>query len=144
MTSTSDEELINMGTKYFYYKWTRGSQDNSVSGQMDTADIADLKQQIANLKDQHTLAEIQEETYNEMYLNSKKNPSTFGLFSRLGLRNTQDWVLAYFFVSFIIFSVFMILLAARTAVNKTLTILMTLGAMISLGTMAAVTILAMG
>ena len=133
-----------MGTKYFYYKWTRGSQDNSVSGQMDTADIADLKQQIANLKDQHTLAEIQEETYNEMYLNSKKNPSTFGLFSRLGLRNTQDWVLAYFFVSFIIFSVFMILLAARTAVNKTLTILMTLGAMISLGTMAAVTILAMG
>ena len=144
MTSTSDEELINMGTKYFYYKWTRGSQDNSVSGQMDTADIADLKQQIANLKDQHTLAEIQEETYNEMYLNSKKNPSTFGLFSRLGLRNTQDWVLAYCFVSFIIFSVFMILLAARTAVNKTLTILMTLGAMISLGTMAAVTILAMG
>jgi hypothetical protein len=51
----------------------------------------------------------QEQTYDREFLDRKQNPSTSGIFYRIGLRTTEDWVMAFFFFSYILF-VFMCLI----------------------------------
>ena len=60
-----------------------------------------------------------EEVYDREFLDRKKNPSSFGLLSKVGLQTTQDWVLAFFFLSYIIFSVLFIVMIVIGAENKT-------------------------
>jgi hypothetical protein len=116
MTTPSDEDLVNMGMKYFYYK-TRSATGDSITAQMDATEKANLEQQIKDFTDKITLAEIEEETANETYLSMKENPGKYGLFSAIGLRTTQDWVLAYFFFAYIVFSVLIVLTSARESHN---------------------------
>lgn len=132
-----------MGTKYFYYK-SRGPGGGPVTLQIDNTQIASMKNQLSDLSGQVLLAEIEEETYNEMYLNSKKNPATFGLFSKVGLRNTQDWVLAYFFFSYIVFSVLIILQSLQASVNRMLTLMTMSAIMISIGVFLYIFVRVMG
>jgi len=127
MTPPSDADLLNAATKYFYYK-SRGSSNDP-----DNVLKEDLTGQLNDLKDKITLAEIEEETYDEMYLNSKKNPGDYGLFSKVGLRTTQDWVLAYFFFAFSVFSLFVILTALKMSVNKMWTGVAVSGIMLAVG-----------
>jgi len=142
MSVPSDEDLLNMGTKYFYYK-TRGAA-GGIQGKMDAVDMKELDGQIVDLGDNINLLQIQEETYNEMYLNSKKNPSTFGLFSKVGLRNTQDWVLAYFFFSFVVFSVFLMWDAIKAPGGNVMKGFMWGSIMLGLGVMATIAIISYG
>jgi hypothetical protein len=134
MISPSDEDLINAASKYFYYRAV--SQRGDVNLVKSTLDAE--KQ---NILDQITLAEIEEETYNEMYLNNKKNPNTYGLFSKIGLQTTQDWVLAYFFFSYIVFGILVLLTILKTSVNKSSTILTGSGILIIVGIVFYVIIL---
>ena len=127
MTPPSDADLLNAATKYFYYK-SRGSSNDP-----DNLLKEDLTTQLNELKDKITLAEIEEETYDEMYLNAKKNPGEYGLFSKVGLRTTQDWVLAYFFFAFSVFSLFVILTALKMSVNKMWTGVAVSGIMLAVG-----------
>ena len=143
MSVPSDEDLLNMGTKYFYYKSRTGGAAG-LQGKMDLADIVELDTQLADLNDKIRLAEIQEETYNEMYLNSKKNPSTFGLFSKVGLRNTQDWVLAYFFFSLTVFSLLLVWDVIKAPDGTLFTGIMWAGVMLSVGALATITIMLYG
>jgi len=76
---------------------------------MDANEIKGLTQELHALKTNIRRAQAEEETYNEMYLDNKKNPKTFGLFGKLGLRTTQDWVFALFYFSYIVFSISLIL-----------------------------------
>jgi|UniRef100_A0A6C0K467 hypothetical protein len=128
MSPPSDIELINAATKYFFYKG-RGSNSNG----SDPILITDLRIKLQDINDKITLAEIEEETYNETYLNLKKNPTTYGLFSKVGLRTTQDWVLAYFFFSYIILSTFIIIVAIKKSVNKIKTFFSVSGIMVGIG-----------
>jgi hypothetical protein len=76
---------------------------------MDTNEIKALTQELHALKTKIRQGQAEEETYNEMYLDNKKNPKTFGLFGKLGLRTTQDWVFALFYFSYTVFSISLIL-----------------------------------
>jgi hypothetical protein len=113
MSVPSDEELINAATKYFYYKANVNQKSN-----IDNIDLKTLQTQRQTILDKITLAEIEEETHNEMYLNTKKNPSSYGLFSKVGLKTMQDWVLAYFFFSYVVLSILIILTSLVMSVNK--------------------------
>lgn len=127
MRPPSDVELLNAATKYFYYK-SRGSSNDP-----DTQLMTDLQTQLNGLNDKITLEEIEEETYDEMYLNAKKNPGSYGLFSSVGLRTTQDWVLGYFFFSYIVISVFIVLTALKESVNKLWTAVAVSGVLLAIG-----------
>lgn len=127
MRPPSDVELLNAATKYFYYK-SRGSTNDP-----DDRLKEDLQTQLNGLNDKITLEEIEEETYDEMYLNAKKNPGSYGLFSSVGLRTTQDWVLGYFFFSYIVISVFIVLTALKESVNKLLTAVAVSGVLLAIG-----------
>lgn len=112
MTNPSDEDLINAAANYFLYKSQTGSAGSaglSMQSQMDANEIKGLTQELDALKTKIRRAQAEEETYNEMYLDNKKNPKTFGLFGKLGLRTTQDWVFALFYFSYIVFSISLIL-----------------------------------
>ena len=125
MTSPSDIDLINAATKYFYYKTAGPSSDTNLK--------ADLQNQLKNITDQITLAEIEEETYSEMYLNTKKKPAKFGLFSKVGLTTTQDWLLAYFFFSYIVLSVILTVKLITNSSNSTVTIVTMSGLSFTIG-----------
>lgn len=125
MTSPSDIDLINAATKYFYYK----NASPSLHGDLRT----DLENQLKNINDQITLAEIEEETYSEMYLSTKKNPTKFGLFSSVGLSTTQDWLLAYFFFSYIILSIVITLRLVTDSYNSTVTVVTMSGVFFAIG-----------
>ena len=79
-----------------------------------------LFRSLNDLKGENLILDSQEETYNEMYINAKENPTNFSLFSKLGLRTTQDWVLAYFFFSYILFSVITMITVIKQSQQKTL------------------------
>jgi hypothetical protein len=139
MSVPSDEELINAATKYFYYKANTGQKRN-----IDDVDLKSLQTQKQTILDKITLAEMEEETHNELYLNTKKNPGTYGLFSKVGLQTTQDWVLAYFFFSYIVFGVLVLLTILQTSVNKILTVLSVSGILIMIGIVLFLFVLTFG
>jgi hypothetical protein len=139
MSGPSDEELINAATKYFYYKANTGQKMN-----IDDVDLKSLQAQKQTILDKITLAEIEEETHNEMYLNTKKRPGTYGLFSKVGLQTTQDWVLAYFFFSYIALSVLILLTILQTSVNKMMTVLSVAGVLFAIGLVFFLFILSFG
>jgi hypothetical protein len=139
MSGPSDEELINAATKYFYYKANTGQKMN-----IDDVDLKSLQAQKQTILDKITLAEIEEETHNEMYLNTKKSPGTYGLFSKVGLQTRQDWVLAYFFFSYIALSVLILLTALQISVNKILTVLSVSGVLFAIGLVFFLFILSFG
>jgi hypothetical protein len=115
MSASSDEELLNMATKYFYYKSQGSGSGSGITSKMDAIDTAELNRELAVLNDKIKLAQTEEETYNEIYLNNKQNPVKFGLFSNFGLRTTQDWILAYFYFSYIVFTILLIISGIRGA-----------------------------
>jgi hypothetical protein len=132
MAYTSDEDLMNAATKYFYYK---SAGAGSVTGQIDAADIADLNRQLTMLNDKISLAQTEEETYNEVYLNNQRNPKAFGLFSKWGLRTTQDWMFAYFYFSYIVFSVVLLGVSIKYSQNHLLTFTAVSGVLLFMGVM---------
>ena len=138
MRAPSDLDLINTAAKYFYYK-SRGSTNDP-----DHLLEQTLKKELDILKDKINLAEIEEETYDEMYLNAKKNPVTYGLFSKVGLQTTQDWVLGYFLFSYVIISIFIILTALKVSVNKIWTGIAVSGVMLAIGLVFFLMILYLG
>jgi len=143
MTTPSDEDLINMATKYFYQQTSAGGSGGSVTNQMDMVEIDGLNRKVVELNDMITLAEIEEETSNEMYLSSKQNPGKYGLFSAVGLRTTQDWILAYFFFSYVTFSVLLVLSTLRTVENK-MSALLVFGGMGLLGVILYIAVMSLG
>ena len=128
MSVPSDEELINAATKYFYYE-----ANTSQKGNIDRIDLKSLQTQKQTILDKITLAEIEEETHNEMYLNTKKSPGTYGLFSKVGLQTTQDWLLAYFFFSYIVLSILFILTSTMASPNMLMTFISTTGVLAAIG-----------
>lgn len=128
MSVPSDEELINAATKYFYYK-----ANTSQKGNIDTVDLKSLQTQKQTILDKITLAEIEEETHNEMYLNTKKSPGSYGLFSKVGLQTTQDWVLGYFFFSYVVLSVLLILTGVSVSESKLLAFISMTGVLGAIG-----------
>jgi hypothetical protein len=106
----SDIELINAFALYQNKK----SGGNAVL----SSDVNNLQGGITDLKGQLSILDAQEETYNEMYINAKENPTNFSLFSKLGLRTTQDWVFGYFYFSYILFSVLLILSFVKESQQK--------------------------
>jgi Flp pilus assembly protein TadB len=67
------------------------------------ADSRQLDTQIHDLNFQIQELDRQEQTYDREFLDRKKNPPKRGFFYGLGLRTTEDWVLTYFFFSYIMF-----------------------------------------
>jgi len=129
----SDIDLVNMFTKYM--AMTRvGSSGNLYSDTM-----GELRTQITDLCGQLIILDSQEETYNEQYLSAKENPKKFGLFGGLGVRTTQDWVFAFFYFSYGIFGLFLLLTLVKNSQTKLLTAMYVMG--IGLITTLAVTIL---
>lgn len=135
MTSPSDIDLINAATKYFYYKNTNASLNANLRD--------DLQNQLKNINDQITLAEIEEETHSELYLNTKKNPAKFGLFSSVGLTTTQDWLLAYFFFSYIVLSVVITLRMVTNSYNSTVTVVTMSGLFFAIGILFFIAIMSL-
>lgn len=46
-----------------------------------------------------------ENAYDREFMDRKNNPVSRGFFTNIGLLTTQDWVLAFFFLSYVIFSI---------------------------------------
>jgi len=110
----SDIDLINAFTHYQMLK------KSSNGGVVYTTILQNLQGSVNDLKGEISILDSQEETYNQMYLNAKENPTNFSLFSKLGVRTTQDWVLAYFFFSYVLFSVFLIITVIKQSEQKTM------------------------
>ena len=106
----SDIDLINA----FAHYQNKKNGGNAVL----SSDMNNLQDEITDLKGQLSILDAQEETYNEMYINAKGNPTNFSLFSKLGLRTTQDWVFGYFYFSYILFSVLLILSFVKESQQK--------------------------
>jgi len=92
------DKLISIGSLYSTYSSTsRINQSQTVN------DTKDYEAQIAQLNLQIQDLERQQQVYDREFLDRKGNPSKLGIFARLGLRTTEDWVLAFFFFSYILF-----------------------------------------
>jgi len=59
-----------------------------------------------------------EDTYDREFLDRKNNTKKVGLVSKLGLVTTQDWVLALFFLSYVIFTIALFITIVKGAQNK--------------------------
>lgn len=59
-----------------------------------------------------------EDTYDREFIDRKKNPTQFGLISNTGLLTTQDWILAFFFISYAIFTVLLFITIIINAEKK--------------------------
>ena len=59
----------------------------------------------------HRLKELNQldETYTQTYLNFKASPPKGGIFQRYGLHTVQDWTIALFYLSYLVFSVIFLL-----------------------------------
>jgi hypothetical protein len=68
----------------------------------------------------HRLNELNhlDETYTQTYLDSKAHPIKGGVFARYGFHSTQDWILAFYYFSFTLFSVIIILYTFINSVQK--------------------------
>lgn len=68
----------------------------------------------------HRLNELNQldETYTKTYLDFKENPPVGGIFSKYGLRSTQDWVIALFYLSLLVFSVVILLYVFVNSTQK--------------------------
>jgi hypothetical protein len=82
-------------------------QASSSSSYSSESKLLDNQVQDLNLKIQEL--DRLEQTYDREFLDRKKNPIKKGIFYRLGLRTTEDWVLTYFFFSYIMFIVFLLI-----------------------------------
>jgi hypothetical protein len=92
------DKLITMGSLYNTYTST-----SRINQPQTTSDTSDYQGQIAQLNLQIQDLERQQNVYDREFLDRTRNPSKPGMFSRLGLRTTEDWVLAFFFLSYILF-----------------------------------------
>jgi hypothetical protein len=59
-----------------------------------------------------------EEVYDREFIDRTENPPSVGLFSNLGLITTQDWVLAYFYISYILFSILFFIVTIKSVKHK--------------------------
>jgi len=68
----------------------------------------------------HRLRELNQldETYTQTYLNFKASPPKKGLFYRYGLYTVQDWTLAMFYLSYIVFSITILLFTFINSYQK--------------------------
>jgi hypothetical protein len=68
----------------------------------------------------HRLNELNQldETYTKTYLDFKENPPSGGIFAKHGLRTTQDWVIALFYLSLVVFSIVILLYAFVKSTQK--------------------------
>ena len=132
----SDIDLIAAFTQYQILK------NSSNGGVAYTSMLQKLHGDVNDLKGELMILDSQEETYNEMYLNAKENPTNFGLFSKLGLRTTQDWVIAYFFFSYILFSIFTMITVIKQSEQKTMAGLAVFGIAFVIGVFATVSLAA--
>lgn len=69
---------------------------------------------------QHRLNELNQldETYTKTYLDFTENPVKGGIFYKFGLRTTQDWTIAFFYFSYLVFSVILLLYIFVTSSQK--------------------------
>jgi len=59
-----------------------------------------------------------ENAYDREFMDRKNNPVSRGFFTNMGLLTTQDWVLAFFFLSYIIFSIVIFIKIVLNAGDK--------------------------
>ena len=102
-------ELQNLYSSY-------STQASSISSYLPESDNLDRQIQKQNLQLQDLTR--QEETYDREFLDRKQNPSNTGIFYRIGLRTTEDWVFAYFFFSYMIFVLILLLYVLRHSTKK--------------------------
>jgi hypothetical protein len=89
--------FITLPNQYSIYS---AQSSNSGSYMADSRNI-DNNIQALNLQLQDL--DRQEQTYDREFLDRKNNPSKKGFFHKIGLRTTEDFVLAYFFFSYVMF-----------------------------------------
>jgi hypothetical protein len=89
--------FLNLTTMYSIYS----IQNASISSYLNESDSLDKQLQKLNLQLQELTR--QEETYDREFLDRKQNPPNRGIFYKVGLRTTEDWVIAYFFFSYMMF-----------------------------------------
>ena len=102
-------ELQNLYSSY-------SQQASSISSYLPESDNLDRQIQKQNLQLQDLTR--QEEIYDREFLDRKQNPSNTGIFYRIGLRTTEDWVFAYFFFSYMIFVLILLFYVLRYSTKK--------------------------
>ena len=134
----SNTDLINAFVSHMTMRRTM-IYDSGYSEQIDY-----LNEEINDMNGQLDVLDGQEETYNEMYKNARMNPVNYGLFSKLGLRTTQDWVLAYFYFSYVVFSVLLLLVFVKISQNKLVAAIFVFGLCLSMGVISTMGIISYG
>ena len=89
--------LVDLPNKYSTFSMQTSSSNTVLS------DSTELDRQVQDLNLQIQKLNRQEETYDREFLDRKNNPAERGLFYKIGLRTTEDWVIAYFLFSYLIF-----------------------------------------
>ncbi len=101
--------LVEVQTNYTTYGDLQRAQPT------DTGEMQKVQASLA--EKQTLLRELNrvEDTLNQQYLDYKAQPPTKTFFARIGLTNTQDWTLAFFFFSF---GFMMVMLSITLAVQS--------------------------
>jgi hypothetical protein len=100
---TVDDLFIKLPKQYEEYNTLKNKYSN------DVKESATLDGQIQELNTKLNEINRQEEVYDREFIDRKTNPRKTGFLYNLGLRTTEDFVLTYFFFSYIVF-VFMVLI----------------------------------
>lgn len=100
---TVDDLFIKLPKQYEEYNTLKNKYSN------DVKESATLDGQIQELNTKLNEINRQEEVYDREFIDRKTNPRKTGFLYNLGLRTTEDFVLTYFFFSYIVF-VLMILI----------------------------------
>ena len=91
----------------------QSSFDNYIAAKNNVQPLLEQKSKLENdARDRvHRLNELNQldETYTKTYLDFKENPPSGGIFAKYGLRSTQDWVIALFYLSLVVFSIIILL-----------------------------------
>jgi phage terminase large subunit-like protein len=101
---------------------TQTTFDTYIAAKTNVQPLIDQNLEIeGDLRDlQHRLNELNQldDTYTQTYLDFKANPPKKSFFSGLGLRTTQDWAIAIFYFSYLIFSAIILMYAFVNSVQK--------------------------
>jgi hypothetical protein len=113
--------FINLPNLYSIYS----TQSSSAASYMNDSTVLDKEIQGIHLQIQEL--DRQEQTYDREFMDRKKEPAKTGIFSRIGLRTTEDFVMTYFFFSYLMFFLMVLINVLVYSTKKVFAVGMVIG-----------------
>ena len=109
---TADDLFIKLPKQYGEYSTLKNKySDNKVQSTTLDGQIQELNTKLNEIN-------RQEEVYDREFIDRKKNPRKNGVLFNLGLRTNEDFVFTYFFFSYVIFVLIVLINVLRYSTKK--------------------------